>query len=117
MLKVLVFLTKKQDLETQAFIEYYEKNHVPLVCGLAPPPIVYKRNFLVRGDALNMDDGSIDFDVVTEMVFPDREAFHAWGTLLFAPSNGDAIARDEQNFLERSRTRAYVVEERVTTSG
>ncbi|MCY1034800.1 EthD domain-containing protein [Corallococcus sp. BB11-1] len=117
MLKVLVFLTKKQDLETQAFIEYYEKNHVPLVCGLAPPPIVYKRNFLVRGDALNMDDGSIDFDVVTEMVFPDRETFHAWGALLFAPSNGDAIAKDEQNFLERSRTRAYVVEERVTTSG
>ena len=48
---------------------------------------------------------------------PDREAFHAWGALLFAPSTGDAIAKDEENFLERSRTRAYVVEERVTTSG
>ncbi|WP_279636945.1 hypothetical protein [Corallococcus llansteffanensis] len=27
-----------------------------LVRGLAPPPIVYKRNFLVRGDALNMEE-------------------------------------------------------------
>ena len=48
MLKIMAFLNKRQDLETRAFIEHYEKNHVPLVCSLAPPPIVYRRNYLVR---------------------------------------------------------------------
>ena len=59
MLKVLAFLTKREGIETQAFIEYYENNHVPLICDLAPTPIVYKRNFLMRGDEFNKEDGAI----------------------------------------------------------
>lgn len=65
MLKVFAFLTKRQGIETQAFIEYYEQNHVPLVLSLAPTPTVYKRNYLVRGDDLNREDDTTDFDVVT----------------------------------------------------
>ena len=78
MLKVFGFLTKREDIDTQAFIEYYEKNHVPLVLSLAPTPTVYKRNYIVRGDEFNREDAAIDFDVVTELVFPDRAAFVAW---------------------------------------
>ena len=77
MLKILAFLTKREGIETRAFIEYYENNHVPLICDLAPTPIVYKRNFLMRGDEFNKEDGAIDFDVVTELVFPDRAAYLA----------------------------------------
>jgi hypothetical protein len=33
-LKVYGFLTKREGMDTQAFIEYYEKNHVPLVLSL-----------------------------------------------------------------------------------
>ncbi|MGK3965035.1 EthD domain-containing protein [Sorangium sp. So ce118] len=115
MLKVLAFLTKKEGIDTQAFIDHYEKNHVPFICGLAPTPIVYKRNYLVRGDELNQEDAAIDFDVVTELVFPDRAAYLAWAALIFAPGSGEQVVADELKFLERSRTRAYVVEERVTS--
>jgi EthD domain len=38
MLKVFAFLTKKEGMETQAFIDYYENKHVPLICSLAPTP-------------------------------------------------------------------------------
>jgi EthD domain len=65
MLKILAFLTKRQDLETSAFLEHYETKHIPLLRSLAPTPLVYKRSYLVRGEALNADDSSIDFDVVT----------------------------------------------------
>ena len=78
MLKVFAFLTKREEIETRAFIEYYEKNHVPLVLSLAPTPTVYKRNYLLRGDEFNREDDTIDFDVVTELVFADRDAFFAW---------------------------------------
>ncbi len=115
MLKILAFLTKREGLETRAFIEYYENNHVPLICDLAPTPIVYKRNFLMRGDEFNKEDDAIDFDVVTELVFPDRAAYLAWAAQLSKAGSGEQVAADELKFLDRSRTRAYVVEECVTS--
>jgi hypothetical protein len=112
MLKIMAFLTKRQDLETRAFIEYYEGHHVPLIRSLAPTPIGYRRNYLVRGDEINIEDESIDFDVVVELVFPDRAAYHAWGAALSEATAGEpVISDDERKFLDRSRTRAYIVEE------
>jgi uncharacterized protein (TIGR02118 family) len=110
MLKVFAFLTKRQDIDTKAFIDHYENRHVPLVLSLAPVPLVYKRNYVTRGDAFNREDASIDFDVVTELVFTDREAFVAWIQKLSV----DSIGKDEERFLDRSRTRSYVIEEHVT---
>jgi uncharacterized protein (TIGR02118 family) len=112
MLKVLGFLTKREGMEMQAFIDYYENNHVPLICSLAPSPLVYKRRYLVRGDELTKDGGAVDFDAVTELGFPDRAAFVAWMAQLAATG---LVGEDEAKFLDRSRTRAYVVEEHVTT--
>ena len=112
MLKIFAFLTKREDFETEAFINYYENNHVPLVISLAPTPTVYKRNYLVRGDEFNREEDTIDFDVITELVFPDRAAFVDWIEKLSV----EAIGADEERFLDRSRTRAYVIEERVTAA-
>jgi hypothetical protein len=117
MFKIMAFLSKREDIETRAFIDYYEKHHVPLIRSLAPTPIGYKRNYLVRGDDLNREDDSIDFDVVTELVFPDRAAYLAWGEQLSRSTAGEpVIADDERTFLDRARTRAYVVEECVTSA-
>jgi hypothetical protein len=114
MLKILAFLTKHQDLETKAFVEHYETKHVPRIRSLAPTPLVYKRSYLVRNDALNLDDGSIDFDVVTELVFADRNAYLAWVAAVFKPGAGEQVVSDEVRFLDRARTRAFVVEEFVS---
>ena|SRR2546426_420259 len=94
MLKVFGFLTKREDIETRAFIDYYENNHVPLVLSLAPTPTVYKRNYLLQDDEFNKEDDTIDFDVVTELVFPDRAAFVDWIEKLSV----EAIGTDEENF-------------------
>ena len=53
----------------------------------------------------------IDFDVMTELVFPDRAGFVEWVERLSV----EAIGTDEERFLDRSRTRAYVIEEHVTS--
>jgi uncharacterized protein (TIGR02118 family) len=111
MLKVYGFLTKRKGMETQAFIEHYEKNHVPLVLSLAPTPIVYKRNYVVRGDEFNREEDTIDFDVITELVFADRAGFVEWVERLSV----EAISTDEEKFVDRSRTRAYVIEEHATS--
>lgn len=111
MLKVFAYLSKKPGLETQAFIDYYENHHVPLVLSLAPAPPVYKRNYVVRGAGLNRHEDAIDFDVVTELVFADRAAYDDW----IAKLGVEVIATDEERFLDRSRTRACVIEEHIAS--
>ena len=112
MFKVYGYLTKRQEISTDAFIDYYENHHIPLVLSLAPMPRVYKRNYLVRGDAANLESPSIDYDVITELVWDDRSGFENWMTRLGV----EAIADDEAKFLDRSKTRAYVIDERVSAA-
>jgi hypothetical protein len=111
MLKAFAFLTKREDLTTEAFIDHYENKHIPLVRSLIAVPPVYKRNNLVRGHELNREDDSIDFDVITELVFPDAAGYLEWGKTLGV----EEIATDEQRFLDRTRTRAYIIEEHATS--
>ncbi|MFD5473185.1 hypothetical protein [Streptomyces sp. NPDC127105] len=52
----------------------------------------------------------MDFDVVTEMGWEDRDAFQAW----MAAVSDERVGIDEARFLDRSRTRALLIEDRVT---
>jgi hypothetical protein len=114
-LQILSYLVKRDDMTISEFIDYYEKHHVPLILSLAPPPAVYKRHYLRRGDALNLGEAKIDFDVVTEQVFTDRAAFHRWIGAVTQGDAGERVAADEARFLDRSRTRSCVVSDYVTT--
>ncbi|MFB7460716.1 MULTISPECIES: EthD domain-containing protein [unclassified Streptomyces] len=110
MMKLLSYLKKRDGITSEAFKEHYENNHVPLILSLAPSPIVYKRHYLIRGDAFNLREDGIDFDVVTEMGWEDRDAFQAW----MAAVSDERVGIDEARFLDRSRTRALLIEDRVT---
>jgi uncharacterized protein (TIGR02118 family) len=107
MIKVFGYLKRKPGLSPQEFADYYEHNHVPLVLSKAFTPMVYKRNYIQRGDAFNIEGSEISFDCMTELVFTDRDDLSAW----MASLGVDEIARDEENFIDRAATRAYVVDE------
>lgn len=116
MLKLFAFLAKRSDMGQREFRDYYENNHVPLVCSLAGSPLVYKRNYLRRGDPLNLDGGgAIGFDVVTEQVFADKAAFQDWIGKVMLPGNRERIRADEEQFIDHSHYFAYVVDECETT--
>ena len=87
-----------------------EHNHVPLILREAFMPMVYKRNYIQRGDAFNIEGEEIGFDGMTELVFADRDDLLAW----LARLGIDEIARDEEKFIDRAATRAYVVDERTS---
>ena len=112
MFKVFAYLTRRQDISREEFIDYYENHHVPLVLSLASMPRVYKRNYVVRAEAAGPGWPAIDFDVVTEMAWDGRAGFEEWIAL-----GVPAIAEDEAKFLDRSKTRAHVIDERVTAAG
>lgn len=115
MLKILSYLTKRDGMTLEEFVDYYENHHVPLILSLAPPPAVYKRHYVQRGDQLNIGEGDVDFDVVTEQVFADRTEFLSWIGAVTAGNAGERVAADEARFLDRARTRACVVSDYVTT--
>ncbi len=115
MLKILSYLVKREGTTIEEFIDYYENHHVPLILSLAPPPAIYKRHYLQRGDAVNVSEAAIDFDVVTEQAFPDRAAFESWIATVTAGDAGERVAADEARFLDRTRTRACVVTDYVTS--
>ena len=110
MIKVFGYLKRKPGQSLQEFADYYEHNHVPLVLSKAPMPLVYKRNYIQRGDSFNIEGDEIEFDCMTELAFADRDDLLAWMTSL----GDDEIARDEENFIDRAATRAYVVDERTS---
>ena len=113
MFKVFAYMSKRPGMTSDAFIDYYENHHVPLVLSLAPLPRVYKRNYVVRGDAANLESPAIDFDGVTELAWDDRAGFEDWIARLGVP----AIAEDEARFLDRAKTTAYVIDERASAAG
>jgi hypothetical protein len=69
----------------------------------------------VRDEGLTKVGGAVDFDVTTELGFPDRAALFVWLAQLAEPGVGEQVAADEEKFLDRSRTRTYVVDEHVTS--
>ena len=110
MFKVFAYLTRRPGTTREEFIDYYENHHVPLVLSLASMPRVYKRNYVVSGDAADPGSSATDFDVVTEMIWDDRAGFEEWIALRGVP----ALAEDEARFLDRSKTRAHVIDERTS---
>ena len=91
MIKVFGYLKRKPGLSLQEFADYYEHNHVPLVLSKAFMPVVYKRNYIQRGDAFNIEGTEISFDCMTELVFADRDDLSGW----MASLGVDEIARDD----------------------
>jgi hypothetical protein len=113
MVKTIAFLKRKAELSREAFIEYYETKHVPLILAIAPQICEYRRNFLVEAGAIVMPGAApLDFDVVTEIWYPDRHAYTAAMAAFTLPANAERIARDEENVFDRFRTRFFEVDER-----
>ncbi|MDT7786882.1 MAG: hypothetical protein QOF58_5301 [Pseudonocardiales bacterium] len=103
MITTMAFLKAREGMSRRELIDYYENHHVPLILSLAPAPAYYARNYLPE---------TAEFDVVTHMKFTDEAARQAWLARVLAEGSG--VAEDEARFLDRSRTRSWTVEERVS---
>ena len=114
MFKVFGFLKKREDLSTEEFKDYYENRHIPLILSLAPTPLIYRRHYLDQAGELTNSGNHSGYDVITETGFADQAAFQAWLGALFAAGTAEVVATDEARFLDRSKTCAYVVDQRTT---
>lgn len=103
---------------------------MPLIISMSGEtlPTTYKRRYTHRdethqpnvtgsfGTRLIPSDGGpgVQYDVITELVFPSKEASDAWFLRVNLGENGEKVRDDEEVFLDRGRTTAFIVEEHVT---
>jgi uncharacterized protein (TIGR02118 family) len=112
MFKVVALLAKRADLSREQFIKYYESNHAPLVKSLFPWLRDYRRNFIdLAGSIIAPTAAPPDFDVITELWFQNRADYDRMMAAFNDSKVSDTVARDEENFLDRSKTRFFIVEE------
>ena len=111
MVKAVALLARKPELTHEQFVEYYENNHSKLIRSLLPQIREYRRNYLDHSSGIGAADvNGPDFDVISEFVFDNRAAYDAMLTTHNQPEVKAAIEADEANFLDRSRTRMYLVD-------
>jgi len=110
--KVIALLTVKPGLSRAELVDYYETRHAPLIWSKFPWIVEYRRNFIDTKDAIMAPAAPpLDFDVVTELWFADRAGYDKMLSAHADPEVGGAVARDEENCFDRTKTRFFAVEE------
>ena len=101
--KLMAFLTKRQELARDQFKKLYETRHVPNILEVMPGIIEYRRNF--------MPETVSGVDVVTEIIFPDQETFDSAMAVANRSPASDVIAKDQEILFDPSGIRIFVVDE------
>lgn len=118
MFKAIALLKCKEGLSRAEFIHYYETRHVPLILSHQPQIRDYRRNFInLEGAFIYPGTTAPDFDVVTELWFDSRAAYDEALAVITRKDVAEIIARDEENFLDRSKTRFFTVDEHIAKIG
>lgn len=112
MFKYIASLKAKQGLSREQFIEYYKRCHAPLIRQLLPQVIDTRRNYIDLEGAFIYDGASEpDFDLMTELWCKDRAAYDEMIAITTRTDVAKRIADDEMCFLDRSKTRMFIVAE------
>ena len=115
MFKAIALLTCKPGLPRHDFVHYYEHNHAKLIWSLFPWIVEYRRNYVDVEGAIVFPNAKLpDFDVITELWFENRAGYDRMLSDHENPEVGGAIARDEENCFDRTKTRFFAVEEAET---
>lgn len=116
MFKAVSLLKCKAGLSREAFIQYYEARHVPLILECLTQVRDYRRSYLdLAGAYIGPDATAPDFDVIMELWFEDRVGYEADMARLAEPEISERIALDAEQFLDHGKTRFFLVEERISS--
>lgn len=111
--KAMAMMAKKPGLSKAEFIDYYENHHVPLIKSMFDIT-EYRRSYVdLTGAIMAPGVEKPDFDVVTELWFKTRAGYEA---MLAGPSDPEIakrVADDEAHFLDSTKTRFFIVDERT----
>jgi hypothetical protein len=113
--KIVVLLKRKPGMTRDDFARYYETRHAVLATRLVPGLLDYRRTY-VSGDrpAFGAPADSLEFDVITTLVFADAAAYERAAKTLRLPEIAQQIADDEEHLFDRTCIRSYLAEEYIS---
>ena len=112
--KFISFMARRPDVSPEAFRDYYETVHarigeeISAKVGVSRYFRRYVERLAVTGDA---DPNAFPYDVITEVWFDNREDFERVVNSVPQGNLPDGVASDEEQFLDRSKTRFITVVE------
>ena len=115
MIKMICLVKRKSGLSREEFVEYYERNHIPLAASHMPLAVAYTRRYLGAGVAPHWaaNGEEPDYDVITEIWFETQDDVDKTLAGIALPEVAAVIIPDEDKFLDRDKSRMlFVVEER-----
>ena len=103
MLKLSIFLTRREGTSHEEFVRYWTQEHTPLI-GSLPPGAVQVRRYVQLLPTADRIPGvaTSEYDGVAELWVDDIADAATWFT---SEAYESVIAADEENFLDRSKTR------------
>ena len=112
MFKAIALITRRPDMTREQFVEYYANNHVKLVWRVFPWTADYRRNFIdLSQSIISPGLAAPDFDSITEMWFHDRAGYDRMLNAHAEPELEKVMVADEGNFMDRTKTRFFIVDE------
>lgn len=111
MIKMSLFLTRRSDLTFEEFSKYWENVHWPIVKSIA----AVKENtirYVQQHNIGGVPEGvtAAPFDGYAEAWFDDMDAvYRVVGSREWA----EIVAKDDENFLDRSKTLLLFTEEKI----
>jgi len=117
MIKTISLLHAKPGVSHAAFVDRYERVHVPLVNALLGPFAEYRRDYVDPRSSVFADVKAMtrapDFDVMTVIRHADAAALDRLGEKLAAGDCRHRITEDEMAMFERRRMCMFAVDEHV----
>jgi uncharacterized protein (TIGR02118 family) len=110
-IKMTAFLTRKPDLSQEQFSAYWRNKHASLVLSLAPFTSLVRRYVQQRpAEGVSNQLPLAPHDGIAEIWFDNLSDFlKLIGNELFL----SVVAKDKENFLDRSRTAIFISQETV----
>lgn len=111
MVKVSIFLTRRPDLTHDEFVTYWTQKHTPLLANLPPGAVTvnrYVQLLPVPGNIPGVE--TAEHDAVAELWVDSVGDAATWFT---SQTYLTTIATDEENFLNRDKTRFFYADETV----
>lgn len=109
---LITLLKRRSGMSVEDFRAYYEASHrligEQVLSGLASR---YERRFLTPTDGIDAD---CDFDVITEVDFPNAAARDEFYRVVSDPQTLAMIVEDEEKLFDRSRIRTFTMTSSVS---
>ena len=111
MLKAFYFLSKRNGMSREGYIDYYENSHQHLMMNNLPNPADFRRHFFRWPEISEGTQGAERPDSLTAITYKDMEDVNRSREIYHSADFNPIIVADELRFIDRDRTKLVLVQE------